>query len=317
MLRSLVGSEMCIRDRYQRRVRGAAASFMMRALTALPNVILSAHAATLLYQYTTFPKADQMRFATQLLGQKLVPLAVLNLWFAVLVSTWRAVRDTVFRRLHLNEMQVFRESLWEYVLFKFVFIGMVLEPQFTEIVIWNAVFLGSGTLTVITNVASKRLSYLIQDDPGSDAQWVFWWFTTGLLAAVVAWCTGLTLVFGDAQWATMVFLLAQPCISLLNVCQLLFKQVAHGWANSKQWISNSEYAKDLVVLSLSLLTDLHLWMHSGVFWSFFDVILFMHARKVFSKLVQCVRQYQASCRLQSAAEPVSYTHLTLPTKRIV
>eukprot|EP00658_Telonema_sp_P-2_P057127 TRINITY_DN45589_c0_g1_i2.p1 TRINITY_DN45589_c0_g1~~TRINITY_DN45589_c0_g1_i2.p1 ORF type:complete len:207 (-),score=38.63 TRINITY_DN45589_c0_g1_i2:294-914(-) len=37
MLRSLVGSEMCIRDRYQRRVRGAAVAFKMQCRSLEPS----------------------------------------------------------------------------------------------------------------------------------------------------------------------------------------------------------------------------------------------------------------------------------------
>ena len=51
----------------------------------------------------------------------------------------------------------------------------------------------------------------------------------------------------------------QPLVSLVSASQLLFKQFVYNWPDAKPLISQSEFAKDLVVLGAAVLNDIHIW----------------------------------------------------------
>eukprot|EP00658_Telonema_sp_P-2_P057974 TRINITY_DN463_c0_g1_i1.p1 TRINITY_DN463_c0_g1~~TRINITY_DN463_c0_g1_i1.p1 ORF type:complete len:419 (+),score=127.22 TRINITY_DN463_c0_g1_i1:148-1404(+) len=62
MLRSLVGSEMCIRDRYQRRVRGTHAANMMRIVLATLAVIVIVNASERRAMFFAEQRADRIAY---------------------------------------------------------------------------------------------------------------------------------------------------------------------------------------------------------------------------------------------------------------
>eukprot|EP00656_Telonema_subtile_P040845 TRINITY_DN4592_c0_g1_i4.p1 TRINITY_DN4592_c0_g1~~TRINITY_DN4592_c0_g1_i4.p1 ORF type:complete len:242 (-),score=55.78 TRINITY_DN4592_c0_g1_i4:241-966(-) len=171
-----------------------------------------------------------------------------------------------------------------------------------EFIVWNAVFLGTGALTALCTVAAKRVEYILEEEEATAARKKLLWFTAGLTAAVLGWIVSLLCIFRHGRCSTMIFLVAQPLVNLVHAVQLLLKQHAHRWEGSRGLIAQSQLVKDVTALLCCLLNDLHLWIQSGVFLSFFDVVLFMHARKIFAKLVTRVGLYQNTCKLQQAAE---------------
>lgn len=276
----------------------------IKGMWCITAVVLSLHVASVCHTFWSHELAVQAQIVSQLMASKVAVLAALNLWFCVLVSTWQIIKWLVFGSLRAEESKAAVECLVEYGVFKFVFTGMVPETNFLEIVVWNAVFCGSGLLSVLSAVAGHRLEHVLQQgqDTRSSVQKNFLLFSFVLASVSFLWTMLLVATFQETGHSTLAFLLISPLVSLVSASQLLFKQFVYNWPDAKPLISQSEFAKDLVVLGAAVLNDIHIWTHSGIFLSFFDIVLFMHVRKVVSRLVARVHQHRASCLLRLVAE---------------
>ncbi|KAG0219732.1 hypothetical protein BGX33_001049 [Mortierella sp. NVP41] len=185
-----------------------------------------------------------------------------------------------------------------FLLFKVVFVGAILEPRWEELLIWTAWFTILGFLRVFSMLCRDRFEYLtVSPNIPIKVHVKILTMLTMILVSNIAW-----FVFCISVFRSMLLLLSFECFTLLlDTVQTLVKYVIHlgdlsrqGPCESRRMVQYyTEFSTDTMILVTTLGHYLHIMYLHGISFTLIDAVLFLNMRSVFNNLRKKLASHQA------------------------
>ncbi|RUP46088.1 hypothetical protein BC936DRAFT_147373 [Jimgerdemannia flammicorona] len=209
-------------------------------------------------------------------------------WFSLIFGSSN-VRFKVTQSFRIQFVQHMYDRLLNFLLFKVVFIGAVLEPTWTQLLILATWFAVLGYLRIFSMLCRDRFEYLSVTSGVSTQTHLK---IVSLLGIIIvcdfAWYIACVQVFGS-----MLLFLTFECLTLLlDTTQTLIKYIIHLgdiWANN-MWESRghllyyTEFLSDTLILVATLAHYVHIMIIHGISFSLIDLVLFLNMRSVLNNL---------------------------------
>lgn len=237
-------------------------------------------------------------------SRKISLLAHVNMTICCLVLIGRAIIKVVFGELWPMENQHMYDRMLNFLLFKVIFIGAVMDPVWRYILrlsMWIGVL---GFMRIFSLLSRDRLDNLATVAFVSIKKY---YKITVLLLLIflsdVLWYIGSLYLFPTS----LAFLTLEFLPVILDTTQVLIKYITHlmdQWRDngfdSKRLINYyTELSADVLILGCTLLQYLQLmWMH-GISFGLVDIVLFLNVRSVLKNLHTKILIYRERWRAMS------------------
>ncbi|KAG0292808.1 hypothetical protein BGZ96_003658 [Linnemannia gamsii] len=231
-------------------------------------------------------------------NEKLCVLIFTNMAFCLAFLAGRLFLRTFFGDLRLIERQHMYDRALNFLLFKVVFVGAILEPRWEELLIWTAWFTILGFLRVFSMLCRDRFEYLtVSPNIPIRVHVKILTMLSMILVSTIAW-----FVFCISVFRSMLLLLSFECFTLfLDTVQTLVKYVIHLGDLSRQGPCESrrmvqyyiEFSTDTMILVTTLGHYLHIMYLHGISFTLIDAVLFLNMRSVFNNLRKKLAGHQA------------------------
>ncbi|KAF9400027.1 hypothetical protein BGZ94_005557 [Podila epigama] len=185
-----------------------------------------------------------------------------------------------------------------FLLFKVVFIGAILEPRWEELLIWTAWFTILGFLRVFSMLCRDRFEYItVTPNVPVRVHAKILTMLSMIIISDVAWFVLCISVF-----RSMLLLLSFECFTLfLDTLQTIVKYCIHLGELSRQGPCESrrtiqyytEFVTDTMILVTTLGHYLHIMYLHGISFTLIDAVLFLNMRSVFNNLRKKLSSHQA------------------------
>ena len=267
-----------------------------------PFESLSSVLSSIPYLLTLSPSTLSPRhLLTFLLRSKVTELLTLNLLIALLSLLVAHVQSRTFGPLSDNEKKACRENLFNFLVFRSVFIAAVVPLDVRELVLWCAFFAVIAALRLLCIIARERFSTVtILPSATADTFVRLLLLIAGILvvdllvAAVVWW-----LVRAEAGLSVVCLMLFENVVVLLGCLKVSGKYVIHllsmrrdaAWEERTSYLYYCEFTFECVTQLLTMLHYLHVWSLYGLSVTIIDLFLFLHLRSSFVVLVDRISKY--------------------------
>ncbi|KAF9171234.1 hypothetical protein BGX20_007929 [Mortierella sp. AD010] len=231
-------------------------------------------------------------------NEKLCVLVFVNMAFCLAFLTGRLLLKTFFGDLRVIERQHMYDRALNFLLFKVVFVGAILEPRWEGLLIWTAWFTVLGFLRVFSMLCRDRFEYLtVSPNIPTSVHVKILTMLTMILTLNIAW-----FVFCISVFRSMLLLLSFECLTLfLDTIQTLVKYIIHLGDQSRQGPCESwrmvqyytEFVTDTMILVTTLGHYLHIMYLHGISFTLIDAVLFLNMRSVFNNLRKKLASHQA------------------------
>ncbi|KAF9366197.1 hypothetical protein BGX34_005337 [Mortierella sp. NVP85] len=231
-------------------------------------------------------------------NEKLCVLVFTNMAFCLAFLSGRLILRTFFGNLRVIERQHMYDRALNFLLFKVVFVGAILEPRWEELLIWTAWFTILGFLRVFSMLCRDRFEFLIvSSNVPTRVHVKLLSMLTVILISTIAW-----FIFCISVFRSMLLLLSFECFTLfLDTIQTLVKYVIHLGDVSRQGPCESrrtvqyytEFITDTMILVTTLGHYLHIMYLHGISFTLIDAVLFLNIRSVFNNLRKKLSNHQA------------------------
>ncbi|KAG0067137.1 hypothetical protein BGZ89_006449 [Linnemannia elongata] len=231
-------------------------------------------------------------------NEKLCVLIFTNMAFCLAFLAGRLFLRTFFGDLRLIERQHMYDRALNFLLFKVVFVGAILEPRWEELLIWTAWFTILGFLRVFSMLCRDRFEYLtVSPNIPIRVHVKILTMLSMILVSTIAW-----FVFCISVFRSMLLLLSFECFTLfLDTVQTLVKYVIHlgdlsrqGPCESRRMVQYyTEFSTDTMILVTTLGHYLHIMYLHGISFTLIDAVLFLNMRSVFNNLRKKLAGHQA------------------------
>ncbi|KAG0316492.1 hypothetical protein BGZ99_006862 [Dissophora globulifera] len=231
-------------------------------------------------------------------NEKLCVLVFTNMAFCFAFLAGRVLLRTFFGDLRVIERQHMYDRALNFLLFKVVFVGAILEPRWEELLIWTAWFTILGFLRVFSMLCRDRFEYLtVSPNIPIKVHVKMLTMLAMILASDIAW-----FVFCISVFRSMLLLLSFECFTLfLDTVQTLVKYIIHlgdlsrqGPCESRRMVQYyTEFTTDTVILFTTLGHYLHIMYLHGISFTLIDAVLFLNMRSVFNNLRKKLASHQA------------------------
>ena len=233
---------------------------------------------------------------------KVNELMTLNLMVALLCSLVRAVQSRLFGPLSDNEKKACRENLFNFLVFRSVFVAAIVPLDVRELVVWCAFFAVIAAMRLLCIIARERfttVTVLPSATPDTFVRLLA--LVAGLLvvdvvvAAVVWW-----LVRAEAGVSVVLLMLFENVVVLLGCLKVAGKYAIHllglrraspAWEERNSYLYYCEFLFEVVTQLLTLAHYVHVWTFYGLSVTIIDLFLFLHLRSSFVVLVDRVSKY--------------------------
>ncbi|KAF9205222.1 hypothetical protein BGZ49_004326 [Haplosporangium sp. Z 27] len=231
-------------------------------------------------------------------NEKMCVLVFVNMAFCLAFLTGRLLLRTFFGELRLIERQHMYDRALNFLLFKVVFVGAILEPRWEGLLIWTAWFTVLGFLRVFSMLCRDRFEYLtVSPNIPIRVHVKILSMLLMILTLNIAW-----FVFCISVFRSMLLLLSFECFTLfLDTIQTLVKYVIHLGDMSRQGPCESrrmvqyytEFVTDTMILVTTLGHYLHIMYLHGISFTLIDAVLFLNMRSVYNTLRKKLAGHQA------------------------
>ena len=261
-------------------------------------------------------------------------LLVANMAANCVLLTFKSVLFLILGKLRDIERSSLNEQIINYVLFKVVFIGAVLEPDVIELLLWSSWFCLIGFFKMLTFIAKSRAEHHNVSPIITKSERVK---LLGLLFCILGfdliWSCSAVLVFEEAGLSTLCLLLFEPVLVAIESILIIAKYFINGQLGASNDNSDSElddggitlndqeesvvlhfsilyYAEllsTLLKLSLKLSHFIHIWTLNGLSFTLIDAILFLNMRSAILKLKSKITSHMNYRNIVIALEKNSTT----------
>ncbi|KAG0222034.1 hypothetical protein BGX31_009393 [Mortierella sp. GBA43] len=231
-------------------------------------------------------------------NEKLCVLVFTNMAFCLAFLSGRLILRTFFGDLRVIERQHMYDRALNFLLFKVVFVGAILDPRWEELLIWTAWFTILGFLRVFSMLCRDRFEFLtVSSNVPTRVHVKLLFMLTTILVLNIAW-----FIFCISVFRSMLLLLSFECFTLfLDTIQTLVKYAIHLGDLSRQGPCESrrsvqyytEFITDTMILVTTLGHYLHIMYLHGISFTLIDAVLFLNMRSVFNNLRKKLASHQA------------------------
>ncbi|KAF9964054.1 hypothetical protein BGZ70_006997 [Mortierella alpina] len=217
-------------------------------------------------------------------NERLCVLVFTNMAFCLAFLAGRLFLRTFFGDLRVIERQHMYDRALNFLLFKVVFVGAILEPRWEELLIWTAWFTILGFLRVFSMLCRDRFEYLtVSPSIPLRVHVKILTMLTMILVSNIAWFVLCISVF-----RSMLLLLSFECFTLLlDTVQTLVKYIIHLGD-----LSPNTLQPVLTPLPPPFLPSHVQYLH-GISFTLIDAVLFLNIRSVFNNLRKKLASHQA------------------------
>ncbi|CAB4482274.1 unnamed protein product [Rhizophagus irregularis] len=201
-----------------------------------------------------------------------------------------------FGELRVIESQHMYDRLLNFLLFKVVFVGAILEPKWEELLIWTSWFTILGFLRIFSMLCRDRFEYLtFSPNTPVQAHLRILVLLILILLSDIFWFIMCISIF-----RSMLLLLTFECFTLfLDTVQTLIKYLIHlrditrqsVWESRGILLYYTEFVTDTLILVATLGHYLHIMLLHGISFTLIDAVLFLNMRSVFNNLRKKIVAY--------------------------
>ncbi|KAJ9059448.1 hypothetical protein DSO57_1002027 [Entomophthora muscae] len=180
------------------------------------------------------------------------------------------------------------DRVLNFLLFKVVFLGAILEPKWDEMFLWVSWLAVIGYLRVFSMLCRDRCEYIYESGlEQANAKYKVLAFLVLIILADVFWFVVCLFSF-----RSMLFLLTFECFTLfLDTTQTLVKYVIRLQGSSAEaldskdlYLRKTEFFTDAAILVATLIHYVQIALIHGVSFTLIDAVLFLNIRSVFKSL---------------------------------
>ncbi|KAL1932912.1 hypothetical protein VTP01DRAFT_8590 [Rhizomucor pusillus] len=235
--------------------------------------------------------------------QKLSLLIHLNMAVCCFVLLGKFVIGIFFGRLSPTESQHFYDRMLNFLLFKVIFVGAIMEPVWIQIVRLSFWIAALGLLRIFSLLSRDRFDQLTTMPYMPIADYVkISILLICILVCNLTWYIASFILFP----AYTTFLTLEFLPVFLDTLQVLTKywgqildQQEQSFERKRMVNYYTELGTDMLVLGLTLLQYLQLiWMH-GISFSLVDIVLFLNVRSVLRNLYKKALSHRDRWRAMS------------------
>eukprot|EP01134_Creolimax_fragrantissima_P000716 CFRG0716T1 len=236
-----------------------------------------------------------------IISEKLCVLMLVNMTYVVLLWVAKLVQYVFFGELRPVESQQMYDRLLNYLMFKIMFVGAILEPDMKELVVWTTWFSILGFLRVFSMLARDRYEYVTASPTTPiSVHGRLLLLLVAIQSLNMAWLGLCVYIFVDAGVSALL-LLTFECVTLfLDTLQTIIKYSIHlydlrhegVWESRSSLIYHTEIITDLLVHIATLLHYMHVITLHGVSFTLIDAVLFLNVRTEFKQFRKRLRGYQ-------------------------
>ena len=241
------------------------------------------------------------RFLAFFLRSKVNEVMALNLVVSMLAGAVRAVQLRLFGPLSDNEAKACRENLFNFLVFRSVFVAAIVPLDVRELMVWCAFFAVIAALRLLCIIARERFA-TVTILPSATADTfvrvivlIAALLLTDLLLAAAVWAV----VRRQAGLSVVCLLLFENVVVLLGCLKVSGKYLIHllglrrgqGWEERNSYLYYCEFVFEVLTQLLTLLHYLHVWSFYGLSVTIIDLFLFLHLRSSFIVLVDRISKY--------------------------
>ncbi|CAG8561815.1 11999_t:CDS:2 [Funneliformis mosseae] len=228
--------------------------------------------------------------------EKFCVMIFINMAYCFVFLLGRLTLKFFFGELRVIESQHMYDRLLNFLLFKVVFVGAILEPKWEELLIWTTWFTILGFLRIFSMLCRDRFEYLTFT-PNTPVQAHLRILTLLILILLsdIFWFIMCISVF-----RSMLLLLTFECFTLfLDTVQTLVKYIIHlrditrqsVWESRGILLYYTEFVTDTLILVATLAHYLHIMLLHGISFTLIDAVLFLNMRSVFNNLRKKIAAY--------------------------
>ena len=247
-------------------------------------------------------RASPSVFAALFVRFRLNVLSVVNLLCSVLCLLTGELVVRVFSPLSDHEKKACRENLFNFLVFRCVFVAAVVPLELRELVCWFAFFSLVAALRVVIIVARERFtSVTVQPTAGADVfvRLIGVMLGVCIVDVLVAASVWLVLLRGDAGASVQCLMLFEHVVLLLGslkaggkyVIHLLGLQRESAWEERNSYLYYCEFVFECLIQLLTIVHYVHVWWLYGLSVTIIDLFLFLHLRSSSLVLFDRVSKY--------------------------
>eukprot|EP00123_Amoebidium_parasiticum_P001572 comp12699_c0_seq1/m.7795 comp12699_c0_seq1/g.7795 ORF comp12699_c0_seq1/g.7795 comp12699_c0_seq1/m.7795 type:complete len:658 (-) comp12699_c0_seq1:525-2498(-) len=274
----------------------------LQAYTALSVVAAAAAISHAVQRVGVWPSGSHPLLLVMgaMFRDKLCVVTMVNMAYTLLLWLAKALQAIIFGQLRVIESQHMYDRLLNYLMYKIMFIGAILEPDLKELVVWTTWFSFLGFLRVFSMLARDRFEYLTFSPT---TPWGTHVRILGLLCGIqglnMAWLAVCLAVFAEAG-ISIVLLLTFECYTLfLDTLQTQIKYCVHlhdlampgTWEARGVFVYHTEFVTDTLVLLGTLVHYCHVMTLHGMAFTLIDAIIVLNIRTVGQSLAAKVKGY--------------------------
>ena len=224
-------------------------------------------------------------------------LANANLALACVLLLFNIVCILFFGELRLIEEHNLRDRTINFLLFKIIFIGAIVEPELLELICWASCFVVLGMLKMLCNLGRDRFEHFAVAP--NITTWDHARLITLLLLVMIScglWANACVSTFWYAGGPSVVLLLLFECLTCcIAMTQTLAKYVVHGidvqfFQSEWDWRGPLWYFigffGDITSLTISTCHYVHVWSLNGFSINLIDAILFLNIRVTVGNIIK-------------------------------
>eukprot|EP00742_Colponemidia_sp_Colp-10_P010809 GILJ01011913.1.p1 GENE.GILJ01011913.1~~GILJ01011913.1.p1 ORF type:complete len:566 (+),score=48.10 GILJ01011913.1:34-1698(+) len=264
----------------------------------IPYTIFTTLSVLIMFSHTSFSIVSWTRSHLHL-------LLCLNVIVNILCIVARQLQKQLLGDLRASEFKHIQERILNFALFKMVFIGAVVDPDFREVLVWSTWFIIMGFLRIGSLLARVRFES-ISVSPSTPSQ-TYKRLITFLLCIICGnvVCASMCLwLFSEASWSVLLLLLFECAMLGIESVQTLVRFMLHlsdhlhtdsSWETRTTHMFYIELGTELLLHLCSILHYLHIWATHGLSFTLVDVVLFLNVRAVLKhirKHFQRLRNYR-------------------------
>lgn len=262
--------------------------------------IISSILVTVIYGRSAFSEISLtspmgFRSAIPVILESRINVTVLaNMMYALMCIVARVVQLFFFGDFSETEIQLVKERTLNYMLFKVVFMGAILNADVDELLVWTAWFTVMCFLRAFVCICEERFEMAVENALAGDQRnamrylWValsISFFNVGL--ALLCWVSvrgaGLSIIF---------LLFFENIIVMINgvhtslkyiLCIYLGRDI--GTHDNAMLMKYIDFCADFLLQATMLGHFLQIWKLYGVSFTLIDLFLFMNMRSVFVNMI--------------------------------
>ncbi|CAG8539909.1 5877_t:CDS:2 [Paraglomus occultum] len=229
--------------------------------------------------------------------EMLYVLTYLSMAFGFLYLLGKVMLKVFFGELRVIETQRMYDRLLNFLLFKVVFIGAILDPRWEDLLIWTTWFTILGFLRIFSMLCRDRFEFMSTTNAPFQEHGRIIVLLVLIFIADIFWFILCVIVF-----KSMLLLLTFECVTLfLDTVQTLVKYIIHlrdlsrpgVWESRALLFYYTEFVTDTLILVATLGHYMHIMILHGISFTLIDAVLFLNMRSVFNNLRKKIAAYRS------------------------